>query len=321
MILLNSLTRNRKRLVPLLLVLVVLVAGYRFGKSSGLYYQLFPLPPAHTIRELLEQRGHWEHNAPLLAILGIAPETALAPELLPGGRSSMSGEYETVLEDTTFLRFTTSGILTNYGKFAGLGHEMNMPATPSPDAPVSKLDVLSLAESLIATGAFNEREYDGLRFNIDEKFVTYRPADHSSPPDGAPEKPEDGTWSIWIERSYKDIGCLSMVRITVEVATGRVEMIANLPFYLPESTEENISELEAVQVAKKYATKRSIPTDTYESRKEFTYIGDPLKTFWVFAPRSVLCWVITFQIPEGEHMHPYRVLVDCRTGKVVDVVT
>jgi hypothetical protein len=312
---------NMKCILALLFLLVVLIGGYRIGKGSGLFQSLVPLPPAHTIKELLEQRGHWERNKPLMAVLGIAPETPLAPELLPSRGRSTSGEYETLLDDATLLRFTNSGVLTKYGRLVGLVEESTSPMKHTPETPVNKEAMLSLAESLLATSAFDESQYDGLKFNIDEKYVTYRAEDHSTPPDGAPEKPEDGTWSIRIERSYRGIGCLSMVMITVDVATGRIEMIANLPFYLPKSTEENISESEAVEVAKRYAEKRSVPTDTYESRKEFSYVGDPLKSLWGFGPSSVLCWVITFQIPESEHAHPYRVLVDCRTGKVVDVVT
>ena len=319
MTILKPQSNNTKRIVALVLLLVVLICGYQIGK--GLFQNLTPLPPAHTIRELLEQRGHWERNKPLMAAIGIAPDTPIAPDLVPGGGSSSSSHYITALEDATFLTFQNSGILTKYGKLPGLVNEADSPIQPSVDLPVSKESLISLANSLIATGALDEKQYDGLSFTVDEEFISYQSDDRSDTPDVLPENPQDGTWGILIRRFYHGIRCMSMVTLTVNVTTGRVEMLANLPFYLPDSMEENISESEALQIAKTYAAKRNVPTDNYESLKEFSYIGDAIKSSWGFSPKSLLCWVITFQIPEGNDTHPYHVLVDCRTGKIAGVVT
>lgn len=310
---------NKRRLIWLLLLIAVLIWGYRVAKVNGLMYGLIPHPTAHTIQELLEQRGHWAHNEPLLTILEIAPDTPLAPEFLLGGRSN-TGTYATTLEDATFLRFYTSGVLEKYGQFVGVGAKISPVETPLAKTPVSKKAAMALARTLLDTGVFDKKDYEGLTFIVDEERITYHPENNAKTGDAPPENPEDGEWSMWIDRYYRGIRCMGMVIIDLDIKTGRIKMIANLPFLPPGSTEEKITEAEAIQTAKKYAARRGVPTDEYESSKEFSYMGTPFKKLLGFTPRSVLCWVVTFQKPEGDHEHPYHVMVDCRTGRVSGAV-
>ena len=306
-----------KRLTLVALGLTVCFFGYRIAIASGRFYALLPIPG--TLRGLLDQRGHFERNAAFLDLMGIDPESSLAPELIMGSRFE-SIAYKTTLSDATLLRFFNSGILETYGLLPGFHTEVAQSPKPLGEPPIEREALIPLMKKLVATGAFDRSPYEGLVYEYDNATVEYIPEHSDDLEEGSHTIVEDGTWRVILRRSYRGIRCHGELTLKIDVKTGCVEYIRNRPFYPPKSLKESITETEAAEIASNIAAKRRVPTERHEATKAL--IVQPSFSWFVlgYEPRSTLCWVVTYQRQVGpNYEHPFTIMIECWTGNVYGV--
>jgi len=282
--------------------LVLLVVGI-FLSAVVAVWNAWPkkeVLPAETLGELLEQTECLAALEPFLDKAGIAKDTSLSEPPVQTTRLGVE-LIESLNYEEYGLKFSKKGVL--YRAVLMPSSYENAPERP---------------EGLLTEEEFRKQIDEFLFLDIwgDAEDITYEIRVH--PRSDLAEEYEPTSFDAMAQRSYQGFLCASGVSFSVDRRTGRMTEIANLPFKKPESLEVNISKEEALGIATAFASKKQIPTNSYEVQQLITHTSD----FWSitktvlasFSPDTKLCWVIDFEPRARDYA---IVVVDCATGKIV----
>lgn len=287
---------SRKKSVASFSACVLLIAGIYLIWNAWPKKEVLQ---GETIGELLEITGVLADIEPFLEKVGISKDTPLS--VPPVQTTRLGIELVDGRNYQNFgLRFSKDGVLHRAVRM----HPSYQNAPSRPEGLLTEVEFRSQIEAFMSLNVWGDP--DDISYEI-----TVEPGSDSGEENAATQ-----FYGI-AQRSYRGFLCASGVDFFVDRRTGIITNIANLPFKMPKSLEENITRDEALEIATAFAKKKNIYTDNSEVQQLITHTNE----FWSVAeallvsisPDTRLCWVINFKPRDADHA---TVLVACDNGSI-----